>query len=199
MKGLWRNPPIKSLRRGWIKCATVMNEVYPSKYESWTRLKNGREVFLRPVLETDGGLLTALFNRLSSQSIYFRFLNPLTGLSESLLYSLTHVDYSADFALLALVREGGKDSVIGVGRYGFSSEDNFTELAVAVSDDWQNLGLGGILLSRVVAIGRECGISRFVSLISSQNHVIKRVLEGLGCRIQYTSRGGGITRADIFV
>ena len=38
---------------------------YPAQYESLLKLKDGREVFLRPVLQTDGDLLVALFNKLS--------------------------------------------------------------------------------------------------------------------------------------
>ena len=38
---------------------------YPAQYESRLTLKNGREVFLRPVLQTDGDLLVDLFNKLS--------------------------------------------------------------------------------------------------------------------------------------
>ncbi len=41
---------------------------YPSQYESRITLKGGREVFLRPVLETDAPLLVDLFNKLSPES-----------------------------------------------------------------------------------------------------------------------------------
>jgi len=181
-----------------MSVSTAMNEGYPSQYESWTTLKNGKKVFLRPVLETDGDLLTGLFNKLSPRSIYLRFLNPLRSLPEDLLYSLTHVDYGREFALVALIGEDGKDCIIAVGRYGFNPEDNVTDLAVVVRDDWQNLGLGKTLLSRTISIGKEHGISRFVSVINPQNYFIKRTLEKLGYELRYSSRGG-VTQAEMFV
>jgi len=125
---------------------TTLDEGYPSQYESQLTLKNGSKVFLRPILSTDAPLLVELFNMLSPQSVYFRFLRPLHVLHEGLLDRLTNINYDSAFALVAVVKEDGKNVIIAVGRYAFNPQDNITDIAVAVRDDWQHLGLGKSLL-----------------------------------------------------
>lgn len=165
-------------------------EGYPGRYEGWITLRNGRNIFLRPVLPTDGPLLIDLFNKLSPQSIYLRFLSNLHSLPEEWVHRFTHVDYKKDFALLALVHEEGKEAVIAVGRYALNPHNDKTDLAVAVRDDWQHFGLGKALLARIVDIGRTNGISRFESLIAPHNEVIKSLLMNLGYRVTYSLQGG---------
>lgn len=176
----------------------AVNQGYPCQYESRLTISNGKEVFIRPILDTDGGLISGLFDRLSPQTIYFRFLNPLSALPDDLLYRLTHVDYDRDFALVAMIREGGRDSIIAVGRYAYNAFDDETDLAVVVRDDWQRLGLGTALLERVIAIGRENGISRFVSTISPQNYFIRKTLKKVSSDMKSRSCGG-FTRLEMTV
>ena len=174
------------------------NERYPSQYESWLTLKDGREVFLRPILRTDGPLLVDLFNNLSSQSVYLRFLSPLHALPEDLLYRVAHINYDSEFALVAVIKEDGRDAIIAVGRYANDPHDNCTELAIAVRDDWQHVGLGKSLLAKTVAIGKEHGISRFESVISPQNNIMMKTLESLGYEVNYFSRSG-VYQVEILV
>jgi acetyltransferase len=164
--------------------------IYPQEHEGWLTLKDGRKIFTRPVLPTDGPLLVDLFNKLSPQSVYLRFLSNLPSLPENWVYRFTHVDYKMDFALLGLVQEDGKDAVIAVGRYAYDVHTHLTDLAVAVRDDWQHLGLGKSLLAKIVDIGKTNGISIFESLIAPQNEVIKAILTDLGYKVTYSLRSG---------
>ena len=164
-------------------------ELYPSRYEAWVALRDETRVFLRPVKEMDGPLLSELFSKLSQASVILRFLSPLHNLPEKLVYQFSHVDYKKDFGLVALTDMGDSSSIIGVGRYAYDSESERPELAVVVRDDWQGKGLGSILLSRIIEIGRENGFSRFEALIDSQNQIIMNIFQRLGydykiCRIE---------------
>ena len=177
---------------------------YPAQYESRLRLKDGREVFLRPVMQTDGDLLVDLFNKLSVESIRLRFMRLLPAMPEDMLFQFTHVNYDTEFALVAVIPEYGlpiggpkekllgahKDAIIAVARYAFDPQANATDFAIAVRDDWQNKGLGKLLLGKLFAIGKEHGISRFVSVISPQNNIIRQTLGGLGYEVKYSWQGG---------
>jgi acetyltransferase len=185
---------------------------YPAQYESRLKLKDGREVFLRPVLQTDGDLLVDLFNKLSIESIRLRFMRLLRAMPEDMLFQFTHVNYDTEFALVAVIREYGlpigglkekllaahKDAIIAVGRYAFDPQANATDFAVAVRDDWQNNGLGKLLLGKIFAIGKEHGISRFVSVISPQNNIIRQTLGGFGYEVKYSWQSG-VFQVEILV
>jgi acetyltransferase len=173
-----------------MKMTPTFNEGYPIQYESWLKLKDGRTVFLRPILQTDECLLVDLFNKLDSYSRHMRFLGILDELPEKLLFQLTHINYVSEFALVAVIQEDGKDAIIAVGRYAYDPQDDATEFAVVVRDDWQHSGLGKLLLARNFAIGKEHGISRFVTMIDPENNIIKHILSELGYTVTYASRSG---------
>lgn len=171
---------------------------YPVQYESRLTLRNGREVFLRPTLPTDAHLVVDLFNRLSPESLQFRMLRRLQALPEELLYHLTHVNYDSEFALVAVVEEKGKAVMIAASRYAYDPDDHMTDLAIVVRDDWQHLGLGKSLLSKIVAIGKEHGIARFGGMMDPRNSIIRQTLADLGYDVKYSLRSG-FFQVEIFV
>jgi len=154
-------------------------ELYPSRYEEWVDLRNGRKVFLRPVKETDALLLVELFEEMSPSSVRLRFLSPLHHLPEQLVYHFTHVDYGKDFGLVALINENS-GPIIGVARYAYDPQSEMPEFAVAVRDDWQGNGLGSILFIRVIKAGREHGYSRFGALVDPQNRTMMNIFKRSG-------------------
>ncbi len=177
---------------------SIFNEDYPAEYESRLTLKNGKEVFVRPILQTDEYLLVDLLNKLSADSLYLRFLRPVNSLPEELLFQLTHINYKSNFALVAVIREDGKDSIIAVARYGYDPEEKVTDFAIVVRDDWQHYGLGKFLLSTLFTIGRKQGIFHFVSFVDSTNHIMKQLLRELGYTVKYSYRKGS-TQVEVFV
>ena len=158
-------------------------ESYPSRYEEWVDLRNGRKVFLRPVKETDGPLLVELFEKMSPSSVHLRFLSPLHHLPDQLVYRFTHLDYVKDFGLVALINEDS-GPIIGVARYAYDPQTDMPEFAVAVRDDWQGNGLGSIFLTRVIKVGRENGYSRFSALVDPQNRTMMNIFKRSGYGIK---------------
>jgi acetyltransferase len=181
-----------------MKMPQTFNETYTSQYESWLELNNGESVFIRPILQADKHLIVDLFNKLHNNTKYMRFLMPLNTLPEDLLFRSTHIDYHNNFALVAVIQEDGKDSIIGSCRYGYNPKDNFTDFAIVVRDDWQHNGLGKSLLVKIFAIGKEHGISRFISIIDSQNNIIKQILRKSGYTVKYSYTKGS-TQVEILL
>ena len=150
--GGMRTPGCRIIR----KDVSLGNTVHPKqphqpagRHEFRGILKTGKEVFLRPIRSSDGHLLVDLFNRMSAQSVYLRFLRRLDTLSENMIHQFLKINYHSDFALVAVVKEDEKDTIVAVGRYGYDPEEDSTDLAVAVRDDVQGEGLGELMLSKV--------------------------------------------------
>ena len=171
---------------------------YPSQYEGFLTLKNGMEIFVRPIRSTDEPLIVDLSQKLSARSFYLRFLWRLHAIPKDMLYRFTHVNYVTDFALAAVIEEDSKEAIIGVGRYMYNLADDITELALVVRDDWQNLGLGKSLLAKTVAIGKENEISRFKTIMDPRNNKMRRIFLDLGYDVKSTIREG-LLELDIFV
>lgn len=181
-----------------IKMSSTMHQGYPPQYEARMALKNGKTVLVRPVLQTDEPLIVDLLNKLSSDSMYLRFLRPVKTLPKELLFHLTHLDYQNNFALTAVIQEDEKDAIIAVARYGYDPQEHLTDFAIVVRDDWQHCGLGKQMLSRIFAIGRGKGISRFVSIVDSTNHAMKRILRELDYPVNY-SYEKGFTQVEVLM
>lgn len=175
-----------------------MNSPYPAHHETPFQLRDGRAVWLRPILQTDEYLIVDLLNKLSPDAIYLRFLRPVHTLPEELLHHLTHINYTTNFALAAVIEEDGRPALVAVARYGYDPTERVTDFAIVVRDDWQHGGLGKFMLARLFAIGREHGISRFVSVIDSTNRAMKQVLRELGLPVKYSYKGSA-TQVDVLL
>ena len=59
-----------------------------------------------------------------------------------------------------------------------------------MKDDRQDLGLGKALLSRLVAIAKERGITRFRSMMDPLNHARGKNLGDLGYQVSCSPKSG---------
>ncbi len=151
---------------------------------SRAQLRDGTTVVIRPLGPDDRELLRSGFERLSDRSRYLRFQTPLNELSDEQLSYLTAVDHHDHEALVALPSDSDDDA-IGVARFVRVSE-NVAECAIVVADDWQNRGLGGALLERLVQRAHEEGVERFTALVLAENTDALRLLERLGDTVRHS-------------
>ncbi|MHA1265953.1 MAG: GNAT family N-acetyltransferase [Candidatus Helarchaeota archaeon] len=126
--------------------------VYPKKFEKWVRTKDGVKVFLRPIKPNDAELWVELYNSLSSMSKYYRFFSSHRQPTPQMIKKYTDIDYVNNMAIVAIVNENGKDRMVGVARYVLDPPPDEAELAVVVTDDWQNRGLGTQMLLHILGI-----------------------------------------------
>lgn len=161
-------------------------ENYQKQYEEWLTTKDGRKIFIRPILPTDRNLVLDFFNRLSPQSIYMRFLNPIHVLPRDIVYRFTHINYPSEFALVGLIQEDCQDAIVSIARYAYSANYDSTELGVTVLDDWHHQGIGKALLKKVVNVGKANGIDRFKGRIHPDNQPMIQLCLGLGYKLEYS-------------
>jgi acetyltransferase len=123
-------------------------------------LKDGTRVVIRPIHPDDAEDLQDTFQRLSIQSIYLRFLSFKKELTDEEARQLATVDYNSRMAFVAICKENNQEIVVGVARYAIldPSHPETAEAAVVVSDKYQGLGLGKLLLWRLVTYARAKGV-----------------------------------------
>ncbi|OLE80711.1 MAG: hypothetical protein AUG06_03725 [Actinobacteria bacterium 13_1_20CM_2_65_11] len=133
----------------------------------------GRRVWLRLLEPGDADLIRSFFWRLSSETIYRRFLSPIKPPANALVKRLVDVDHRDREALIALDERG----IVGVARYGTAG--SIHEVAVVVADEWQGRGLGRLLLRRLAHIARARGIASFHATILGDNRCAQSLVLGL--------------------
>lgn len=167
--------------------ASRIASLYPAQYEEWVTLRDGEQVFLRPVKPEDGLKFLDLFSKLSPRTIYFRFLTHLDRLRPEMLKHLVEIDYVRHFGLAAVVREreAEEETIIGVCRYIATDKMDHAELTIVLRDDWQGRGLGKIMATRIVDIAKEKGVEQIDILLDSRNEGMQRLFRSLGYPVLY--------------
>jgi GNAT superfamily N-acetyltransferase len=107
-------------------------------------LRGGRVALVAPLHPDDRQRYLAGVERASPESLYMRFMAPVSRLTESQLRYLLEVDHRDHEALLAVDERTG--DAVGVARFVRLVEaPDAAEAAVLVIDDWQGVGLGTAL------------------------------------------------------
>ncbi len=147
------------------------------------------DLTIRPISPDDKGTLVEGFERLSEESRSQRFLSPHGPLSETELRYLTEVDHHDHEALLAIDSRTGQ--CVGVARYvRCRHEPRMAELAIAVVDARQRMGIGSQLAGALADRAREEGITMFVAFVLVDNEPMLRLASDIGrVRILHRERG----------
>jgi len=161
-------------------------------------LRDGRTVAVSPVTSAAKPLIAAAMATLSEQTSRRRFFSVRYRLSDAELERMTALDGISAFALGAVARDAGNLAHgVGVARYARDAEDpTAAEMAVLVVDDYQGVGLGTMLATRLVAEARSRGIEHLRALVLPDNDVVIGMFAKYAPSIA-VERYGDHLRADI--
>jgi len=150
-------------------------------------LRDGRSVTIRALKPEDRSAMLSAVGRVSAQSLYRRFFGPKRGFTEKETDFFVNVDFVTHVALVAVVDEGGKDTIIGAGRY-IVAEPGKAELAFAIIDEYQGQGIGTALLRHLVLIARESGLQQLDAEVLQENVAMLTLFRKCGFVFK---KGGG--------
>ena len=162
---------------------------YPLQYvSSWT-MKDGNQVTIRPIRPEDEPLMVKFHETLSDRSVYLRYFCTLSlsrRVAHERLLRICFGDYDREMALVAEHTDPGTGErrIVAVGRMNKLHSRNEAEVAVLVSDQYQNLGLGNELFRRVVQIARDEKLSRVSAETLPDNIAMQTIMRHLGFRLR---------------
>lgn len=144
------------------------------------RLRDGRDVRVRPIRPDDGDRLVEFHSRLSPETVRRRYFTAHPILSADELHRYTHVDGHTRLAFVAVIDEGGGEAIVGVGRYESMPEAEVAEVAFVVRDDLQGLGLGGHLVELIARAAARHGKTRVIAETLPENQAMRRAMRRAG-------------------
>lgn len=151
------------------------------------------EVGYRSLQAEDAAAITALFGRLSDESVRRRFLGRkkiLTSAEARYFASVDHTDREAIAAIHG-------DDIVGVARYDRTLPDT-AEIAVVVQDNFQRQGHGVQLVSRLMERARLAGIRYFTVERFGDNRPVVGLLGKAGLSAVGDSRTrSGVTHEKV--
>jgi GNAT superfamily N-acetyltransferase len=135
------------------------------------------DIRIRPINPRDVRWMVPAFLRMSPDTIYQRFFTHMKELPPDLAYRFTHVDHSHRQALVAEICVGISYKPAGVARYEPAETEGMAEVAILVTDEFQNHGIGHQLFHAILKEGVEHGIHTFCADVLSENRRMLHLLE----------------------
>jgi acetyltransferase len=156
----------------------VFVETHLSEEETERTTRTGIKIFLRPVRSDDNKLLRSFAKSLSEEDLYFRFFRHVEP-TEDLLKRLVDIDPTEQMAVLALVKRGKTDKIVGAGRFFIDHERMTAEVVITVGDEYQNKGIGRELLLHLISLARAQGFKGLTVQVLVDNVAMLRLLRSL--------------------
>jgi RimJ/RimL family protein N-acetyltransferase len=158
-------------------------------------------VTIRPITPDDAPRLERFYASLSDESRNLRFLGWSPGIGTATSRAFCTADHEHREGLVAVVAgpdEGGAAPGELVGHLCIEPDGTGSaEIAVAVADHLQGLGIGRRLVEAGVDWGRRQGLRQFTATAFAWNARIIRLVRGLRLPVRFGVATGGATEMRI--
>jgi GNAT superfamily N-acetyltransferase len=170
--------------------AQVHKRIDARHYKADEVLRDGSEIHIRAIRPDDKERLLEHFAGLGARSRYFRFFGLKRALTSDDLVRFTELDFERHVGLAATIQQNGHQRFIGVGRYIRTDLPAHAEVAAAVSDEYQSIGVGPLLIRHLARIAHADGITQFEADVMGDNRRMLTMLRNSGCIIHHVSNAG---------
>lgn len=162
---------------------------YPRELERDVACEDGLRYHVRPIRPDDAGRLVAFHQHLSPHSVYLRFFSFHPTLSQAEVERFTTVDYVDRLALVAEL----DDRLIAVGRFDRDKGSNEAEVAFVVADEYQQQGIGTLLLDELARAARQRNVRTFRAETLAENQTMLDVFRHAGFPVTSSVEYGTVT------
>ncbi len=163
---------------------TMANAIQPAtaRMTGDVALRDGSTVHVRAAGPADIEALTTFLDALSPEARWLRFLGGGVDAGRAAHALLQH-----GVGLLATAGPGG--AIVAHACYVAETPDR-AEVAFAVGDDWQGLGIATLLLVQLAELADAEGIQTLTAMLHPSNHRMLRVFRDSGFPIEVFSEPG---------
>jgi drug/metabolite transporter (DMT)-like permease/RimJ/RimL family protein N-acetyltransferase len=150
------------------------------------RLRDGRQVLIRPIRPEDLDALRRFFAALSPTTRRLRFHAQMKGVPERLLREFTEPGQREHVGFIAEAVGPAADispALVAEARYIRCPGSDAAEFAIVVADGWRRIGLGSSLARSLLHHARTAGVQRLCGEALAENEVLQRFMRSLGATI----------------
>jgi acetyltransferase len=168
---------------------------YPTQYVDQWKAESGTDIIIRPIRPEDEPLMVKFHETLSEQSVYMRYFAPMKlqqRTAHERLSKICFIDYDIEMVLVATRKNPDNPAdtqIMAAGRLTKLHGKPEGEFGILVGDPYQGHGLGTQLLTRLVQVGRDEGLTRIIGYILPTNRAMIHVAQEVGFEISHTGDG----------
>ena len=157
---------------------------YPEDLEKYDTLRDGTEIFFRPVKPTDEAALSEMLYSLSSSSVQKRYFTYTQTFPHKDVQKLTNIDYKQDLAIVGVVPGPSGDQIVAIAQYFLDPKIMLAEVAFIVQDVWQDKGMGTVLLDYITDIAKKRGVKTFYATVLPNNKAMLNLFYNSGYQVR---------------
>ncbi|WP_043808497.1 bifunctional acetate--CoA ligase family protein/GNAT family N-acetyltransferase [Aeromonas taiwanensis] len=169
---------------------------YPTELEEGAWLKDKSHVLLRPIRPEDEPAHKQFVKLVSDEDRYKRFFADVGELGHEELARMTQIDYDREMAFVAVGQDGPfSQQILGVVRAIASPDQSDAEFAILVRSDLKGLGLGKLMMEKIVRYAKERGIDQLSGMTMPSNRGMINLARRLGFKIDIQLEDGVVNMA----
>ena len=183
-------------RKGLIQAAKAQNYIYedqielaleqigyPEELERYETLRDGTEIFFRPVKPTDEPALSEMLYSLSEESVRTRYMTHTVVFPHRDIQRFTNIDYRHDIAIVGIIPRVSGEEIVALAQYFLDPKTLASEVAFLVQDEWQQKGMGTFLLDYITQIAKRRGVKRFCAKVLPSNEPMLAIFHNSGYKV----------------
>jgi len=168
---------------------------YPEELEHYDTLRDGTEIFFRPVKPSDEAPLSEMLYSLSEESVQKRYMTRTKSFPHRDVQQLTNIDYKNNLAIVGVVPGVSGEDIVAIGQYFLDPKTRAAEVAFVVQDEWQQKGMGTFLLEYLAQIARQRGVKSFYATVLPSNKPMLSIFYNSGYKVK-TEFDGEVYRIE---
>ncbi|MHC5061863.1 MAG: GNAT family N-acetyltransferase [Planctomycetota bacterium] len=156
---------------------------YPEELEHYDTLRDGTEIFFRPIKPTDEPALAEMLYSLSETSVSKRYMTRTRSFSHKDVQQLTNIDYSNNLAIVGTVPGVSGEEIVAIAQYFLDQKTEAAEAAFIVQDEWQKKGMGTFLLDYITKVAIKHGVKSFHATVLPNNKPMLAIFYNSGFKV----------------
>lgn len=173
-------------------------QAYPKELEQDLPLADGRKLLLRPILPEDEPTLQAMVKRQPAEDLRLRFFQPIRELPHAMAARLTQLDYRREMAFAVTERgRPGQAPLYGVVRFTADPDMEKAEYAILVDRAMTGLGLGPMMMRRIIDYARSRGIKEIFGEVLRENESMLKLNRALGFTVKPDPDDNALMRVSL--
>jgi len=158
---------------------------YPKALEEDAQLKDGQMIRVRPIIAEDEAHHQQFDAALSKEDRYKRYFSQRGKMSHEEMAILTQIDYEREMAFIAVRMDANnQQETLAVARASIDPDNIDAEFAMIVRSDLQGLGLGKILLDKLIRYHKAKGTTYLTGMTMISNVGMASLAKSLGFTVQ---------------
>ncbi len=164
----------------------------PPQSAQRVRAANGVELLIRPIRPDDSTALVRAFRRMTREQVRARVFHALNDLPDSVARSMSQADPATTIAAVITDLDGVE--IRGEGRVHLDAVTESAEFALAIDPEFTGIGLGRMLLARLIEASRTAGMREIWGDTQADNGGMLALARSLGFSLQREADDAGLVK-----